>query len=62
MARMPTAEAGSRPASGAPPAEYRALHVIKAAAIVAVVVNHAGPFGLGANRPLLDRVLRSGAM
>ena len=34
--------------------------MIKAAAIVAVLVNHAGPFGVGPDRPTLDRWLRTG--
>ncbi len=57
---MPTGASGSPPASGAPRSEYAALHAIKAAAIVAVVVNHAGPFLVGTHPPELDRVLRSG--
>jgi peptidoglycan/LPS O-acetylase OafA/YrhL len=54
------AAAGTPPAPGDARPEYAALHVIKAAAILAVVVNHAGPFGFSAKGPGLDRVLRSG--
>jgi len=41
--------------------DYAALHAIKAVAIVAVVVNHAGPFLAGGAHPSeLDRWLRTG--
>jgi peptidoglycan/LPS O-acetylase OafA/YrhL len=54
---VPERGAGGSPASGAPGGDYAAVHAIKAAAIVAVVVTHAGPYGLDAG---LDGVLRSG--
>lgn len=58
---MDAGAAGGHPEAGAARAEYPALHAIKAAAIAAVVVGHAGPFSAdGASQTVLDRILRFG--